>query len=79
RPPPPQTLCAAFQHRLAMCVAVITPALFIGQAHGRPAQDTQHIISLSLFAAGVASVSQRTAWGPGGAGRRASPGARFSG
>jgi xanthine permease XanP len=50
RPPLPQTLFAAFQHLLAMFVAVITPALLICQALGLPAQDTQHIISMSLFA-----------------------------
>lgn len=32
RPPLPQTLFAAFQHLLAMFVAVITPALLICQA-----------------------------------------------
>jgi hypothetical protein len=37
---------------LAMFVAVITPALLICQALGLPAQDTQHIISMSLFAPG---------------------------
>ncbi len=50
RPPLPQTLFAAFQHLLAMFVAVITPALLICRALGLPAQDTQHIISMSLFA-----------------------------
>ena len=58
RPPLPQTLFAACQHLLAMFVAVITPALLICQALGLPAQDTQHIISMSLFASGVASIIQ---------------------
>jgi xanthine permease XanP len=58
RPPLPQTLFAACQHLLAMFVAVITPALLICQALGLPAQDTQHIISMSLFASGVASILQ---------------------
>ena len=34
RPPLPQTLFSACQHLLAMFVAVITPALLIGQALG---------------------------------------------
>ncbi|KYL91206.1 xanthine permease XanP [Klebsiella pneumoniae] len=68
RPPLPQTLFAAFQHLLAMFVAVITPALLICQALGLPAQDTQHIISMSLFASGVASIIQIKAWGPVGSG-----------
>ncbi len=65
RPPLPQTLFAAFQHLLAMFVAVITPALLICRALGLPAQDTQHIISMSLFASGVASIIQIKASGPG--------------
>ncbi len=58
RPPLPQTLFAALQHLLAMFVAVITPALLICKALGLPAADTQHIISMSLFASGVASIIQ---------------------
>ncbi len=68
RPPLPQTLFAAFQHLLAMFVAVITPALLICRALGLPAQDTQHIISMSLFASGVASIIQIKARGPVGSG-----------
>lgn len=68
RPPLPQTLFAACQHLLAMFVAVITPALLICRALGLPAQDTQHIISMSLFASGVASIIQIKAWGPVGSG-----------
>ncbi|VEA70902.1 Xanthine permease XanP [Serratia rubidaea] len=62
RPPLPQTLFAAGQHLLAMFVAVITPALLICQALGLPAQDTQHIISMSLFASGLASILQIKTW-----------------
>ncbi len=58
RPPLPQTLFAAAQHLLAMFVAVITPAILICQALGLPAEDTRHIISMSLFASGVASLLQ---------------------
>lgn len=65
RPPLPQTLFAACQHLLAMFVAVITPALLICQALGLPAQDTQHIISMSLFASGVASIIQISCLGSG--------------
>ncbi len=65
RPPLPQTLFAACQHLLAMFVAVITPALLICRALGLPAQDTQHIISMSLFASGVASIIQIKALGSG--------------
>ena len=56
RPPLPQALFAAGQHLLAMFVAVITPAMLICQALGLPAHDTQRIISMSLFASGIASL-----------------------
>ncbi|MGM1328844.1 solute carrier family 23 protein, partial [Klebsiella michiganensis] len=76
--PLPQTLFAAFQHLLAMFVAVITPALLICQALGLPAQDTQHIISMSLFASGVASIIQIKAWGPVGSGLLSIQGTSFN-
>lgn len=78
RPPLPQSLFAAFQHLLAMFVAVITPALLICQALGLPAQDTQHIISMSLFASGVASIIQIKAWGPVGSGLLSIQGTSFN-
>ncbi|SUG30825.1 uracil-xanthine permease [Salmonella enterica subsp. arizonae] len=77
RPPLPQTFFAACQHLLAMFVAVITPALLICQALGLPAQDTQHIISMSLFASGVASIIQIKAWGAGRIGAIIHPGNQF--
>lgn len=78
RPPLPQTLFAAFQHLLAMFVAVITPALLICQALELPTQDTQHIISMSLFASGVASLIQIKRWGPVGSGLLSIQGTSFN-
>lgn len=78
RPPLPQTLFAALQHLLAMFVGVITPALLICQALGLPAQDTQHILSMSLFASGVASLIQIKAWGPVGSGLLSIQGTSFN-
>lgn len=78
RPPLPQTLFAACQHLLAMFVAVITPALLICQALGLPAQDTQHIISMSLFASGLASILQIKTWGPVGSGLLSIQGTSFN-
>ncbi|QTF10507.1 uracil-xanthine permease [Brenneria izadpanahii] len=78
RPPLPQTLFAASQHLLAMFVAVITPALLICQALGLPAQDTQHIISMSLFASGLASILQIKTWGPVGSGLLSIQGTSFN-
>ncbi len=78
RPPFPQTLFAAGQHLLAMFVAVITPALLICQALGLPAEDTRHIISMSLFASGVASLLQIKTWGPVGSGLLSIQGTSFN-
>ena len=78
RPPLPQTLFAAGQHLLAMFVAVITPAMLICQALGLPAQDTQRIISMSLFASGLASLIQIRAWGPIGSGLLSIQGTSFN-
>ncbi|WP_159567202.1 uracil-xanthine permease family protein [Budvicia diplopodorum] len=78
RPPLPQTLFAALQHLLAMFVAVITPAMLICQALGLPAQDTQRIISMSLFASGLASILQIRTWGPVGSGLLSIQGTSFN-
>ena len=78
KPPLPQALFAALQHLLAMFVAVITPALLICHALGLPAQDTRHIISMSLFASGIASVLQIRTWGPVGSGLLSIQGTSFN-
>ncbi|WP_033852292.1 solute carrier family 23 protein, partial [Yersinia wautersii] len=78
RPPLPQTLFAACQHLLAMFVAVITPGLLICQALGLPAEDTQRIISMSLFASGLASLLQIKTWGPVGSGLLSIQGTSFN-
>lgn len=68
KPPLPQTLFAAVQHLLAMFVAVVTPSLIICQALGLPASDTNTIVSMSLFASGLASFIQIRTIGPLGSG-----------
>lgn len=78
KPPLPQTIFAAFQHLLAMFVAVITPAMIICQALGLSAHDTQRIISMSLFASGIASLIQIRAWGPVGSGLLSIQGTSFN-
>lgn len=78
RPPLPQALFAAGQHLLAMFVAVITPAMLICQSLGLPAHDTQRIISMSLFASGIASLIQIRAWGPVGSGLLSIQGTSFN-
>ncbi|MDF7670488.1 uracil-xanthine permease family protein [Orbaceae bacterium ESL0721] len=78
KPPIFQTLFAAMQHLLAMFVAVITPALIICKSLELPVSDTQHIISMSLFASGVASLIQIRAWGPIGSGLLSIQGTSFN-
>ncbi|UXI01425.1 uracil-xanthine permease family protein [Photobacterium sp. TY1-4] len=78
RPPLPQTLFAATQHLLAMFVAVITPSLIICQALGLPASDTNTIVSMSLFASGIASFIQIRTIGPVGSGLLSIQGTSFN-
>ncbi len=78
RPPLPQTLFAALQHLLAMFVAVITPSLIICQSLGVPADQTNTIISMSLFASGLASFIQIRTFGPIGSGLLSIQGTSFN-
>ncbi|PHM44893.1 uracil permease [Xenorhabdus mauleonii] len=78
KPPLPHALFAACQHLLAMFVAVITPAMLICQALGLPEQDTQRIISMSLFASGLASLIQIRSLGPIGSGLLSIQGTSFN-
>ena len=78
RPPLPETLFAATQHLLAMFVAVITPSLIICQALGLPASDTNTIVSMSLFASGIASFIQIRTFGPIGSGLLSIQGTSFN-
>ncbi|AYA41851.1 uracil-xanthine permease [Xenorhabdus nematophila] len=78
KPPLPHALFAACQHLLAMFVAVITPPMLICQALGLPEQDTQRIISMSLFASGLASLIQIRSWGPIGSGLLSIQGTSFN-
>lgn len=78
RPPLPQTLFAALQHLLAMFVAVVTPSLIICQALGLPASDTNTIVSMSLFASGLASFIQIRTFGPLGSGLLSIQGTSFN-
>ncbi|MGO1295705.1 MAG: uracil-xanthine permease family protein [Vibrio sp.] len=78
KPPLPQTLFAAIQHLLAMFVAVITPSLIICQSLGVPAEQTNIIISMSLFASGVSSFIQIRTIGPIGSGLLSIQGTSFN-
>ncbi|MDY7586516.1 uracil-xanthine permease family protein [Vibrio cholerae] len=78
RPPLPHTLFAALQHLLAMFVAVITPSLIICQSLGVPADQTNTIISMSLFASGLSSFIQIRTFGPIGSGLLSIQGTSFN-
>ncbi|EGR0231927.1 uracil-xanthine permease [Vibrio vulnificus] len=78
RPPLPQTLFAALQHLLAMFVAVITPSLIICQALGVSAEQTNTIISMSLFASGISTFIQIRTFGPIGSGLLSVQGTSFN-
>ncbi|WP_164520853.1 uracil-xanthine permease family protein [Vibrio aphrogenes] len=78
RPPLPQTIFAAIQHLLAMFVAVITPSLIICQSLGVPAEQTNTIISMSLFASGICSFIQIRTIGPIGSGLLSIQGTSFN-
>lgn len=78
RPSLPQTIFAALQHLLAMFVAVITPSLIICQSLGVPADQTNTIISMSLFASGLSSFIQIRTFGPIGSGLLSIQGTSFN-
>lgn len=78
RPPLPQAIFAALQHLLAMFVAVITPSLLIANALHLPAKETQYLVSMSLFASGLASLLQIRTWGPVGSGLLSIQGTSFN-
>ncbi|GAA5645512.1 MULTISPECIES: uracil-xanthine permease family protein [Vibrio] len=78
KPPLPQTLFAALQHLLAMFVAIITPSLIICQSLGVPAEQTNTIISMSLFASGLSSFIQIRTFGPIGSGLLSVQGTSFN-
>lgn len=78
RPPLLQTLFAASQHLLAMFIAVITPSLIICQALGVTPEQTNTIISMSLFASGISSFIQIKTFGPIGSGLLSIQGTSFN-
>jgi xanthine permease XanP len=78
KPPFAKATFAAIQHLLAMIVAVITPAMLISQALHLPLEDSRRLISMSLFASGIASLLQIKTWGPIGSGLLSIQGTSFN-
>lgn len=78
KPPFLKALFSALVHLMAMFVAVITPALLICKGLGVSEIDTSRIISMSLFASGVASLLQIKRFGPIGSGLLSIQGTSFN-
>lgn len=78
RPPLRDTLFAAFQHLLAIFVAIITPPLIIAKALGLDLQLTGFLVSMSLFVSGIATFIQCRRFGRVGCGLLCVQGTSFS-
>lgn len=78
RPPLRETLFAAMQHLLAIFVAIITPPLIICSALKFDLGTTAFMVSMALFASGVATFIQCRRFGPIGAGLLCIQGTSFS-
>ena len=78
RPPFKDALFAAIQHLLAIFVAVITPPLIIASALKLDVETTGFLVSMALFASGIATFVQCRRIGPVGAGLLCIQGTSFS-
>ncbi len=78
RPPFKDALFAAVQHLLAIFVAIITPPLIIAGAIGWDLEITSFLVSMSLFASGIATFIQCRRVGPIGCGLLCIQGTSFS-
>ena len=67
RPPLRETVFAAFQHLLAVFVAIITPPLIISSALQFDLETTGYMVSMSLLVSGIATFIQCRGVGPMGA------------
>lgn len=78
RPPLRETLFAAMQHLLAIFVAIITQPLIICSALKFDLGTTAFMVSMALFASGVATFIQCRRFGPIGTGLLCIQGTSFS-
>lgn len=78
RPPVKEALFAAFQHLLAIFVAIITPPLIIAGALKLDLETTSYLISMSLLASGISTFIQCRRVGPIGCGLLCIQGTSFS-
>ena len=78
RPPLIETLFAAMQHLLAIFVAIMTPPLIIASQLGFDLHTTSYMVSMALFASGVATFVQCRRFGAVGAGLLCIQGTSYS-
>lgn len=78
RPPFRDALFAAVQHLLAIFVAIITPPLIIAKALNLDTETTGFLVSMSLFASGIATFIQCRRIGFVGCGMLCVQGTSFS-
>ena len=78
RPPLKEALFAAFQHLLAVFVAIVTPPLVISGALKLDVETTGFLVSMALFASGVSTFVQCKRFGPVGCGLLCVQGTSYS-
>lgn len=78
RPPFRESIFVAFQHLLAIFVAIITPPLIISQALGLNHETASFLVSMSLLASGISTFIQCRRFGPVGCGLLCVQGTSFS-
>lgn len=78
RPPFRESIFVAFQHLLAIFVAIITPPLIISQALGLDHETASFLVSMSLLASGISTFIQCRRFGPVGCGLLCVQGTSFS-
>lgn len=77
-PPIVESLFAALQHLLAMFVGIIAPATIFSSAMGFSLEMSSYLISMALFASGVATFIQCRRLGPFGSGLLSIQGTSFA-
>lgn len=78
RPPFKEALFVAFQHLLAIFVAIVTPPLIIAGSLGLDPETTAFLVSMSLLASGISTYIQCRRIGPFGCGLLCVQGTSFS-
>jgi len=78
RPPFKEAIFVAFQHLLAIFVAIITPPLIIAGSLGLDKETTAFLVSMALLASGISTFVQCRRIGPVGCGLLCVQGTSFS-